>query len=135
MALAKLEVSIMNENNMLDKEIQILEEKRKKEMATYIGNNIRKYRVDMKLTREQLAEKSHITASHLYQLEIGNCVPSIITTVDICNALNISVAQLTDSLLFNNVSKFTEIIANDFDKLSDDNKDMIIHLIKYLENK
>ena len=125
-------------NNQLsneDKEIQILEEKRKKEMATYIGNNIRKYRVDMKLTREQLAEKSHITASHLYQLEIGNCVPSIITTVDICNALNISVAQLTDSLLFNNVSKFTEIIANDFDKLSDDNKDMIIHLIKYLENK
>lgn len=71
----------------------------------------------------------------MYQLEIGNCVPSIITTVDICNALNISVAQLTDSLLFNNVSKFTEIIANDFDKLSDDNKDMIIHLIKYLENK
>ena len=125
-------------NNQLsneDKEIQILEEKRKREMATYIGNNIRKYRVDMKLTREQLAEKSHITASHLYQLEIGNCVPSIITTVDICNALNISVAQLTDSLLFNNVSKFTEIIANDFDKLSDDNKDMIIHLIKYLENK
>lgn len=125
-------------NNQLsneDKEIQILEEKRKKEMATYIGNNIRKYRVNMKLTREQLAEKSHITASHLYQLEIGNCVPSIITTVDICNALNISVALLTDSLLFNNVSKFTEIIANDFDKLSDDNKDMIIHLIKYLENK
>ena len=125
-------------NNQLsneDKEIQILEEKRKREMATYIGNNIRKYRVDMKLTREQLAEKSHITASHLYQLEIGNCVPSIITTVDICNALNISVAQLTNSLLFNNVSKFTEIIANDFDKLSDDNKDMIIHLIKYLENK
>ena len=125
-------------NNQLsneDKEIQILEEKRKREMATYIGNNIRKYRVDMKLTREQLAEKNHITASHLYQLEIGNCVPSIITTFDICNALNISVAQLTDSLLFNNVSKFTEIIANDFDKLSDDNKDMIIHLIKYLENK
>lgn len=47
-------------NNQLsneDKEIQILEEKRKKEMATYIGNNIRKYRLDMKLTREQLAEK------------------------------------------------------------------------------
>lgn len=125
-------------NNQLskeDREIQYLEEKRKKEMAKYIGNNIRKYRVNMKLTREQLAEKSHITASHLYQLEIGNSVPSIITIVDICNALNISVAQLTDSLLFDNVNKFTEIIANDFDKLSDDNKDMIVYLIKYLENK
>ena len=68
-----------------DKEIQTLEEKRKKEMAKYIGENIRKYRTDLKLTREQLAEKSHITASHLYQLEIGNSVPSVQYTVEAKN--------------------------------------------------
>lgn len=60
-----------------DKELYNIEEKRKKDMAQYIGKNINKYRTDMKLTREQLAEKSHITASHLYQLEIGNSVPGI----------------------------------------------------------
>lgn len=117
-----------------DKEIQKTEENRKKEMAKYIGDNIHQYRINSKLTREQLAEKSHITASHLYQLEIGNSVPSIITIIDICNALNITIAQLTDKLLYNNVNKFTEIIANDFDKLSENNKNIVIQLIKYMEN-
>lgn len=117
-----------------DKEIQILEEKRKKEMTKYIGENIRKYRTNLKLTREQLAEKSRITASHLYQLEIGNSVPSIITIIDICNALDITIAQLTDNLLYNNVNKFTEIISRDFDKLSENNKKIVIQMIKFMEN-
>ena len=117
-----------------DKEIQILEEKRKKEMTKYIGENIRKYRTNLKLTREQLAKKSRITASHLYQLEIGNSVPSIITIIDICNALDITIAQLTDNLLYSNVNKFTEIISRDFDKLSENNKKIIIQMIKFMEN-
>lgn len=87
----------------------------------------------MKLTREQLAEKSHITASHLYQLEIGNSVPSIITVIDICNALNITIAQITDNLLYDSVNKFTELISNNFSKLSDKDKNTIIKLIKYME--
>lgn len=123
-----------NQLSKEEQEIQISENNRKKEIAKMIGNNINKYRKNLKLTREQLAEKSHITSSHLYQLEIGNSVPSIITIIDICNALNITPAQLTDDVLYNSVNKFTETIANDFDKLSDKNKDIIIQLIKYMEN-
>ena len=40
-----------------DLEEQKIEELRKKDMAKYIGNNIHQYRIKMKLTREQLAEK------------------------------------------------------------------------------
>ena len=116
-----------------DKELRNSEEQRKKEMAKYIGKNIHKYRTNLKLTREQLAEKSHIVASHLYQLEIGNSIPSIVTIIDICNALNITVAQVTDNLLYDNVNKFTELISNNFNKLSNTNKDIIIALIKYME--
>ena len=97
-------------------------------MTKYIGENIRKYRTGFKLTREQLAEKSHIIASHLYQLEVGNNVPSIVTIIDI------TIAQLTDNLLYNSVNKFTEIIATDFNKLSENNKKVIIQIIKYMEN-
>ena len=122
------------EMSIPDKEIQKYESNRKKKMAKYIGNNILEYRKKMKLTREQLAEKSHITASHLYQLEIGNSIPSIVTIIDICNALNITIAQITDTLLYDNVSKFTELISNDFNKLSTANKDIIIQLIKYMED-
>lgn len=117
-----------------DKEFKKMEEKRKKEMSEYIGKNINKYRTSMKLTREQLAEKSHITASHLYQLEIGNSVPSIITIIDICNALNITIAQITDNLLYDNVNKFTELISDNFNKLSEKDKKTIIQLIKYMED-
>ncbi len=117
-----------------DRELHDIEEKRKRSMAEYIGKNINKYRVDMKLTSEQLAEKSHITASHLYQLEIGNSVPSIITIIDICNALNITIAQITDNILYDNVNKFTELISNNFNKLSEKDKKTIIQLIKYMED-
>jgi len=115
-----------------DLEEQKIEEERKKEMAKYIGNNIHHYRISMKLTREQLAEKSHITASHLYQLEIGNSIPSIITVLDICNALNITTAQITDNLLYCNVNKYIELISEDFNKLSEKNKKAVIQLIKNL---
>lgn len=115
-----------------DLEEQKIEDQRKKDMAKYIGNNIHEYRINNKLTREQLAEKSHITASHLYQLEIGNSIPSIITILDICNALNITVAQITNNLIYNEASKYTELIAEDFSKLSEKSKSAIIQLIKNL---
>ena len=115
-----------------DLEEQKIEEQRKKNMAKYIGNNIHQYRTDMKLTREQLSEKSHITASHLYQIEIGNSIPSIVTILDICNALNITIAQVTDNLLYCNVNKYIELISKDFNKLSEKNKHVVLQLIKNL---
>ena len=124
-----------NQLSKEDYEDQIIEESRKKEMAKYIGNNIHQYRINMKLTREQLAEKRHITASHLYQLEIGNSVPSIITIIDICNALNITVSQITDNLLYNSVNKYVELISKDFNRLSENNKKAVVQLIENLIEK
>ena len=118
-----------NQLSKEDYEDQKLESIRRSNMAKSIGNNIHNFRKDNKLTREQLAEKSHITASHLYQLEIGNSIPSIITVIDICNALDITVAQLTDSLLFNDANKYFETVAKDFNKLSEKDKNAVIQLI------
>ncbi len=117
-----------------DKEDLYLQDRRKKDMAKYIGDNIHKYRTTQNLTREQLAEKSNLTASHIYQLEIGNSVPSLITAIDICNSLNISISQLTENLLFEDINKFIDAISKDFNKLSDKEKKAIIHLIGDLSN-
>lgn len=125
----KLKKHNLSKKDLEDKKI---EEQRKKDMAKYIGNNIHQYRINMKLTREQLAEKSHITASHLYQLEIGNSIPSIFTVFDLCNALGITVAELTDNLLYCNVNKYVELISKNFDKLSEKSKKAIIQLIENL---
>ena len=115
-----------------DKEDKNIEEKRKKEIARYIGNNIHKYRTNLNLTREQLAEKSNLTASHIYQLEIGNSVPSIVTIIDICNSLNISISQLTENLIFDDINRFIDSIAKNYAKLSDNEKSAIVHLIENL---
>lgn len=118
-----------------DKEDLLIEVKRRNEMAKYIGNNIHKYRTSLGYTREQLAEKSNLTASHIYQLEIGNSIPSIITIIDICNSLNISISQLTSNLILDDVNKFIDSIAKNYNKLSDNEKNAIINLIENLSNK
>ena len=118
-----------------DREELDIQDKRKKEMAKYIGDNIHKYRTFYNLTREQLAEKSNLTASHIYQLEIGNSIPTLITAIDICNSLNISLSQLTDELIFDDVNKFIDSISKNYSKLSDREKNVVIHLVKNLSQE
>ena len=65
-------------------------------------------------------------------IEIGNSIPSIITVLDICNALNITIAQITDNILYCDVNKYIEVISNDFNKLSENSKKAVVQLIKNL---
>lgn len=107
---------------------------RKEKLAKYIGNNIFQYRKAKKLTREQLAEKSNLSSNHLYELEMGNCTPTAITLIDICNALNISLSQIIDLSFINNNNEFSDTFLTDFQKLTDKEKKSIIHLIKFMAN-
>lgn len=110
------------------------DDERKTKLAKYIGNNIYKYRKKKKLTRENLAEKSNLSSNHIYELEMGNCMPTTITLIDICNALNISLSNLIDLKLINNNTESSEIFLDDFQKLTDKEKKSVIQLIKYMAN-
>ena len=105
---------------------------RKSQIAKHIGNNIFQYRKSKGLTREDLAEKSNLSSNHLYQLEIGNCMPSTITLIDICNALNITFHQIVDLNLLNNKNEYSETFLDDFNKLNDKEKMLIVKMIKFL---
>ncbi len=107
---------------------------RKEKLAKYIGNNIFQYRKSKKLTREQLAEKSNLSSNHIYELEMGNCIPTTITLIDICNALNISLSQIIDLNFINNNNEFADNFLTDFQKLTDKEKQTIIYLIKFMAN-
>ena len=100
---------------------------RKEKLAKYIGNNIFQYRKEKKLTREQLAEKSNLSSNHIYELEMGNCIPTTIT-------LNISLSQIIDLNFINNTNEFSDNFLTDFQKLTDKEKQSIIHLIKFMAN-
>ena len=109
------------------------DEDKKKKLAKYIGNNIFEYRKKNKFTREELAEKSNLSANHIYELEMGNCMPTTITLIEICIALNISLTQLIDVKLLNN-NEISDTFINDFQKLTDKEKKSVIELIKYMAN-
>lgn len=106
---------------------------RKKKIAKYIGNNIYEYRKKNKFTREELAEKSNLSANHIYELEMGNCMPTTITLIELCIALNISLTNLIDIELLNN-NDLSDTFINDFQRLSGKEKKSVIQLIKYMAN-
>lgn len=107
---------------------------RKSKLAKYIGKNIYKYRRKRKLTREALAEESNLSSNHIYELEMGNCMPTTITLIDICNALNISLSHLIDLNLLKNNNEFSEIFMDDFQKLTEKEQKSVIQLIKFMAN-
>ena len=64
-----------------------------------IGQSIRKYRKQKKLTLLQLAEMIDVSDSFIGQIERGRNKPSLETVVNIANALEVSV----DDLLYYNL--------------------------------
>ena len=107
---------------------------RKSKIAKYIGNNIYQYRKNKGYTREELAEKSNLSSNHIYELEMGNCMPTTITLIDICNALKVSLSQIIDTKLFDKDNNLSGDFLDDFLKLSDKEKRSVIQLIKYMAN-
>ena len=63
---------------------------RKKEIAQYIGKKILDLRKSQKLSREQFAEKTNLSANYIYEVEKGNSIPGCIALIDICNFCKIA---------------------------------------------
>ena len=110
------------------------DKERKSKIAKYIGTNIYKYRKDKGYTREELAEKSNLSSNHIYELEMGNCMPTTLTLIDICNSLKISLSQIIDTKLFDNDNNLSDDFLDDFLKLTEKEKNSVIQLIKYMAN-
>ena len=62
-----------------------------------VGQKIRKARKQKGLTVEELAKIICKSSTSLYKYERDIVVPDLVTTLEICNALDISVEDLTDS--------------------------------------
>lgn len=64
-----------------------------------LGRNVRKYRLQMGMQQEDLAEKVDCSSSHIGQIEHARGIPSLEMVVGIANALHVTVDQLLlDSL-------------------------------------
>ncbi len=61
-----------------------------------IGSRIKELRKKAKMTQEQVAELSQITAKHLGSIECGNENPTIETLLKISEALNTEILEVLD---------------------------------------
>lgn len=108
---------------------------KKEEIAHYIGNEILKLRKSNKLSREQFAEKTNLSPNYIYEIEKGNSVPGCIALIDICNAFQIAPSSLLSKYLDINIYTASELVNSDFQKLSSDEKSLIIDIIKLMANR
>ncbi len=66
------------------------------EQLQFVGENIRKMRLDKKMTQAELAEKSDLDKQSIFRIEKGKLNMSIATLFKIADALEVS----TDKLMY-----------------------------------
>lgn len=81
-----------------------------------IGNRIRAYRLERKLSQELLSEMADVTPAHFSHIERGNTKPSLPTLLRIANALGVSL----DDLVCDNLKKSSHVRIKDIDDLLED---------------
>ena len=59
-----------------------------------VGRNVRRIRLEAELTQEQFAEMSGFSQQYLSDLERGRRNPTIVTIVELANALGVSHVDL-----------------------------------------
>lgn len=108
------------------------EEKRRLDISITLGKNLLKFRKEKGYTREELAEKSNLSANYIYGLENGTYLPGCIALIDLSNALDINVSQLLDKYLLNNRNDVIEQISMEINKLSDRDVKLVIQILDFL---
>ena len=69
-------------------------------LATLMGRNIRRFRIQQNLTQEQLAELADIDQKHVSCIEMGRVCSRISTYLRIANIFNVSIDSfLTEAIL------------------------------------
>lgn len=109
------------------------DEKRRIEIAKSLGKNLLKLRKEKGFTREELAEKSNLSANYIYGLEIGTYLPGCIALIDLSNALDINISQLLAKYLHNDRKDTIDKISLQISKLSDRNLELIINILDFME--
>lgn len=115
--------------------IKDIDEQRRKQIADNIGKNLLKARKEKGYTREELAEKSHLSANYIYGLENGTYLPGCLALIDLSNALDITPAQLLDKYIDNKKNSFIEHISQNIENLSERDLDLILTIINFCSKK
>ncbi len=107
------------------------DEKRRKQIAKCLGSNLLKLRKEKGYTREELAEKSNLSANYIYGLENGTYLPGCIALIDLANTLDVTVSKLLNDYMDNKKNNLLESIEKNIDTLSDRDINLILNIIEF----
>ena len=108
---------------------------KKTNINKHIGNKFQEYRLKNKLTQNQVAELTGLEPRHISQIERGLSKGSIDTLLKLCNAYQITPDIILYDLLDENLKNNVTIYEENFKKLSQRDKESILHFIDYFLTK
>jgi len=107
----------------------------KNDLLLLVGQNLRKYRTERKLTQEALAGEASISHSHYAALENGRKFMSMLVLRRLADALNVSVDRLLkDSDNFHQIESINSLLENRSDEFIEFIEKMIRFCVDELEH-
>lgn len=103
----------------------------KKSSVIKIGKKLQSIRKIHGYTQEKMAEKIECSTRYIGDIEQDRSKPSYEVLVKICNTFNISMDEIFSEYLNIKDRKQSNIYLYGFEKLKQNNKETIIHLIEY----
>ena len=103
----------------------------KKASVIKIGKKLQSIRKTHGYTQEKMAEKIECSTRYIGDIEQDRSKPSYEVLVKICNTFNISMDEIFSGYLNIKDRKESNISLYGFEKLKQNNKETIVHLIEY----
>ena len=96
-----------------------------------IGKKLQSIRRANGYTQEKLAEKIECSTRYIGDIEQDKSKPSYEVLVRICNTFNIGMDEIFSSYLEIKSKEESNVALYGFEKLKQNNKDTIVHMIDY----
>lgn len=103
----------------------------KKSRVIKIGKKLQTIRKTHGYTQEQFAEKIECSARYIGDIEQDRSKPSYEVLIKICNTFNIGMDEIFSAYLDIKERSESNISLYGFEKLKQNNKETIVHLIEY----
>ena len=106
-----------------------------KAIGIHIGQKFQEFRKKNNLTQYEVAEITGLQPRHISQIERGCSKGSIDTLLKLCNAYKITPDIILFDVLDDETKNSVSIYDEKFKKLSEQDKDTILHFIDYFLSK
>lgn len=100
-----------------------------------VGQNVKNIRKAKGLTQDNLAEKLEKSVNFISLLEQGKTGAGMPTIIDICNSMEVDANSVFTGLLNYKMKEKDKYIVENISTFSDEDKQIVIDLIKYIMRK